>query len=134
MPTEGFTGISYPFRINTQGGVVLSTTSSEDTTHIDESIRQILGTNYLERVMEPEIYSSIEDYLFEPGNEHTQELLKQQIVSDLERLEDRIKVDTSDIEVNLVSEDFGEAVYVNITYLVIKYEAYYTTIVKVGET
>ena len=133
MPSEGFTGISYPFRINSQGGVVLSTTSSDDTTHIDESIRQILGTNYLERVMEPDIYSSIEDYLFEPNSEHNQAMLKQQIVSDLERLEDRIEVSSSDIEIKSVSEDFGEVLYVSITYLVTKYEAYYTTIVKVGE-
>ena len=38
MPTSGFRGISYPFRIGPQGGVVMSTTSATDPTHIVESL------------------------------------------------------------------------------------------------
>ena len=47
MPQSGFTGISYPFRISNRGGVVMSTTSRHDPSHISESIQQIFNTNFL---------------------------------------------------------------------------------------
>lgn len=48
----GFTGISYPFRISSRGGIASSTTSAFDAKHIEEAIRQIVGTMYGERIME----------------------------------------------------------------------------------
>ena len=60
MPRSGFTGISYPFRLNGVGGVAISTTTEDDATHIAESIIQILGTGYLERPMEGDkFYSNV---------------------------------------------------------------------------
>lgn len=133
MPNSGYKGISFPFRITKQGGVATSTTSRNDQSHIEESIIQILGTNFLERVMESEIYSSVQSSLFEPNDESLQQVIKTQIIDSLERLEERIEVDDSGIELEVVTEDSGEYLYATITYLIVKYQTYYSTTVKVGE-
>ena len=133
MPISGYTGISYPFRISSQGGVVTSTTSETDPTHISESIRQILGTRRLERVMESEIYSTVDSLLFEPNNESLQQVLRARIVEDLERLEERIELEEDDIEFFVETEGDNEFLYATITYKIIKYQTHYTAKVKVGE-
>ena len=133
MPQSGFKGISYPFRISNRGGVVMSTTSKNDPTHIAESIQQIFNTNFLERPMEAEIYSSVTSLLFEPNDIALQQVLKSRIVSDLERLEERIECEEDGIEFKVEVEDDVEYLYANITYMIIKYNTYYTSKIKVGE-
>lgn len=133
MPQSGYTGISYPFRISNRGSCVMSTTSKTDPTHIEESIQQILNTNYLERPMESEIYTSATSLLFEPNDITLQEVLKNRIVSDLERLEERIECDEEGIEFEVETEDGVEYLYALITYKIIKYNTYYTSKIKVGE-
>ena len=133
MPQSGFTGISYPFRISNRGGVVMSTTSKHDPTHIAESIRQILSTEYLERPMESDVYSTISSLLFEPNDITLQQILKNRIVSDLERLEERIECDEDGVSFEVEVEDFVETLYINITYNIIRYNTYYTSKIKVGE-
>lgn len=133
MPQSGFKGISYPFRISNRGGVVMSTTSKNDPTHIAESIQQIFNTNFLERPMEAEIYSSVTSLLFEPNDIALQQVLKSRIVSDLERLEERIECDEDSVEFEVEIEDDVEYLYAYITYKIIKYNTYYTSKIKVGE-
>lgn len=133
MPQSGFKGISYPFRISNRGGVVMSTTSKNDPTHIAESIQQIFNTNFLERPMEAEIYSSVTSLLFEPNDIALQQVLKSRIVSDLERLEERIECDEDSVEFEVETEDDVEYLYAYITYKIIKYNTYYTSKIKVGE-
>ena len=133
MPQSGFKGISYPFRISNRGGVVMSTTSKNDPTHIAESIQQIFNTNFLERPMEAEIYSSVTSLLFEPNDVALQQVLKSRIVSDLERLEERIECDEDSVEFEVETEDDVEYLYAYITYKIIKYNTYYTSKIKVGE-
>lgn len=133
MPQSGFTGISYPFRVSNRGGVVMSTTSKNDPTHIAESIQQIFNTNYLERPMEADIYTTITSLLFEPNDFTLQQVLKSRIVSDLERLEKRIVCDEEGIEFEVETEDDMEYLYATITYKIIKYNTYYTSKIKVGE-
>lgn len=133
MPNSGFTGISYPFRIGNQGGVMTSTTSKYDVAHIEESITQILGTNYLERVMEAEIYSQLNINIFEPNNESLQQVIKSQITDCLLRLEKRISLKEDDISFTVETTEKGEILYATITYKVIKYQTYYTSKVKIGE-
>ena len=133
MSSKGFTGLSYPFRITSQGGSAISTTSKDDSSHIDDSIAQILGTYDLERPMEPEIASNLDTALFEPNDETLQELLKNIIAEDLERLEDRISVSEEDIDF-VVEEDNGiEYLYAIITYNVLRYNATFTSQFKLGE-
>ena len=135
MPQSGFTGISYPFRISNRGGVVMSTTSRFDPTHIAESIQQIFNTSYLERPMESDVYTTVTSLLFEPNNVTLQQVLKSRIVNDLERLEERIECDEEGIEFKVEVDDSGtEFLYASITYKVLKYNTYYTSRIKVGET
>lgn len=133
MPQSGFTGISYPFRVSNRGGCVMSTTSRTDPTHIAESIQQIFNTNFLERPMESEIYTSVTSLLFEPNDIALQQVLKTRIVDDLERLEERIECNEDGIEFEVETEDDVEYLYANITYKIIKYNTYYTSKIKVGE-
>ena len=133
MPNSGFTGISYPFRISSQGGVTISTTSLHDVSHINESIQQILGTNHLERVMEAEIYSDVQTSLFEPNDVSLQQVIKSQICEAIRRLEKRVELEENDIQLTVETTQEGEFLFAEITYKVIKYQTYYTTKVKVGE-
>lgn len=134
MPQSGFTGISYPFRISNRGGVVMSTTSRNDPTHIAESIQQIFSTNFLERPMESEVYTSVTSLLFEPNDIALQQVLKSRIVQDLERLEPRVTCTEDDImfEVETDSNNVGH-LFANISYKIIKYNTYYQSKIKVGE-
>lgn len=133
MPQSGFTGISYPFRINNRGGVSMSTTSATDPTHIAESIRQIFNTSFLERPMESEIYTTVTALLFEPNDEALQAVLKSRMVDDLERLEERVECSEDDIEFTIEVEDDVEFLYAYLTYTITKYNTSYTSKVKVGE-
>lgn len=134
MPQSGYTGISYPFRISNRGGVVMTTTSRTDPTHIAESIQQIFITNFLERPMEPDIYTSVTALLFEPNDTALQQVLKSRIVGDLERLETRVRCGEDDIEFEVeVDENGVEYLFASITYKIIKYNTYYTSKIKVGE-
>ena len=134
MPQSGYTGISYPFRVSNRGGCVMSTTSKTDPTHIAESIQQIFNTNRLERPMEAEIYTTISTLLFEPNDLTLQQVLKSQIVEDLERLEKRVECDEEGIEFEVDVENGVEVLYAIITYKIIKYNTYYTSKIRVGET
>lgn len=133
MPQSGFTGISYPFRVNNRGGVSMSTTSATDPTHIAESIRQIFNTSFLERPMESDIYTTVTSLLFEPNDEALQAVLKSRMVDDLERLEERVTCSEDDIEFTIEVEDDVEFLYAYLTYTIIKYNTSYTSKVKVGE-
>lgn len=133
MPSSGFKGISYPFRINNQGGVMMSTTNKLSVPHIEESIQQILSTNFLERVMESDFYSNIQTSLFEPNDESLQQVIKSQIVDAIERLEERVELTENDISFSVVTESDGEYLYATINFKVIKYQTWYTTTVKIGE-
>lgn len=134
MPQSGFTGISYPFRISNRGGVVMSTTSRNDPTHITESIQQIFNTNYLERPMEADVYTTVTSLLFEPNDLTLQQVLKSRIVSDLERLEKRIECDEEGVDFQVEVDDTGsEFLYASITFKIVKYNTYYTSKIKVGE-
>ena len=133
MPQSGFKGISYPFRISNRGGVVMSTTSRNDPSHIAESIQQIFNTNFLERPMEADIYSNITSLLFEPNDISLQQVLKSRIVDDLDRLEKRIECDEDSVGFEVEVEEGIDYLYVYITYKIIKYNTYYTSKIKVGE-
>ena len=133
MPQSGFTGISYPFRINARGGCTMSTTSRNDPTHIAESIQQIFNTNFLERPMEAGIYTSVTSLLFEPDGISLQQVLKNRIVNDIKRLESRVDCSEDDISFEVDEENESNILYVNLTYRIIKYDTYYTSKLKVGE-
>ena len=133
MSLQGYTGLSFPFRISSQGGSVLTTTSKNDTSHIDDSIAQIIGTYDLERPMESDISSGIDVALFEPNDEGIQAILRNLIAEALEKLEDRISVSESDIEFETEQDGESTIVYVIITYTVLKYNTTSTNKFFLGE-
>lgn len=134
MPRSGFTGISYPFRMNGVGGVAISTTSIDDPTHIAESIIQCLSTGYLERPMEGDkFYSNVDKFTFEVTEDYQLELLKNQIVEDIRRLEPRVSVSSSDVVVEKEVDAGGICtLYAYVTFKVLKYETSYTAKIRVG--
>lgn len=134
MPQSGFTGISYPFRINSRGGVSVSTTSATDPTHIVESIRQILLTNFLERPMEADVYTTVSVSLFEQNDESLQQVLKNRIANDIERLEERVECSEDGIEFTVeVADDGTEYLYASVTFTVLRYNTTYNEKIRVGE-
>lgn len=134
MPISlGYKGISFPFRINVQGGVVMTSTSAYSVPHIVESIHQILGTNYLERAMEPDVYSDMIAGLFEPNDKVLQNVMKHRIVNAITRLDDRVSISEDDITFEIERTEEGSVLYANLVFEVDKYETSFTERVKVGE-
>ena len=93
---KNYTGISFPFRVNKQGRVVMSSVDTVSAEHLNESIEQILHTSFGERVMESEIYSDIESSLFHPNDISLQSYLASKVVEALQ-LDERIRVAESDV-------------------------------------
>lgn len=129
MPRSGYKGISFPFRISPQGGVVMTTTDAIEPTHIKEGIQQILETYPFERVMEAEFQANLASTLFEPNDETLQNVVRSRIVEVLNRLEDRIQVEEDAIT---FSTDDG-FLYATIVFKVLKYETWYEETFKIGE-
>lgn len=50
--TKGYKGISFPFRVTSRGGIAVTSTSATDLSHIEEALRQLIGTARGERIME----------------------------------------------------------------------------------
>lgn len=135
MAETGYTGISYPFRIGKNGGVVLSTTSKYDASHIAESIQQIFNTEYLERPMESDVYTTVTSLLFEPNNETLQQVLRTRVVNDIMRLDPRVKIGFDGIQFEVKKDINGvDYLYMYVTFSVVKYStSKYSTQVKIGE-
>ena len=89
---KGFTGISFPFRLNNKGVLKMSSTSYTDSSHIKESIIQILNTEIGERIMEVSFGSSVSASIFEPKDLSSISLIKYEIENTLKELEPRIEV------------------------------------------
>lgn len=124
---QGFTGISFPFRVGVKGGVVMSTTNTNEVPHIVEAMEQILLTRPKERGMEYHFKSDIDTDIFEPNDSSTHTLLAYQVEEALKELEDRIRVNSVEIE----PED--SVIYAIIHYTVLMYDTSYTSKVKVGD-
>lgn len=127
MNENSHTGISFPFRIGVKGGVVLSTSNSNEVTHIVESMQQILRTFKYERTMETHLYSELDTSIFEPNNVSTHTLLKYQIKDALGRLEPRVEV----LSVDIIYEH--STIFAMVNFKVTSYDGEYTSKLKVGD-
>ena len=127
MAERGFTGISFPFRIGVKGGVVTSTTSVTDVQHIIEAMEQILMTRPMERCMEYHFKSDIDNDIFEPNDASSRTLIAYQVEEALRELEDRIRVDSIDVESD------GEVIIAVIHFTVLKYNTVHGANIKVGD-
>lgn len=131
---DGYTGLSFPMRLNNKGGLKMSTTSPTDFSHIEESVNQILNTSIGERIVELYFGSRISTHVFDPTDESSYSLIKHEIVEALEKFEPRVEVTTTDIDLtDTLDEITGKNfLHVTIHYNVIKYNRSGTVEVKIG--
>lgn len=125
--SQGFTGISFPFRVGVKGGIVMSSTSVQGVPHIIEAMKQILLTRPNERGMEYKFKSDIDTDIFEPNDVSTHTLLAYQVEEALKELEDRIEVNSVDITSR------GSEIFATINFKVIAYNTSFVTELKVGD-
>lgn len=120
MPRRIASGISFPFRFGTKGGVagigvVRSGTPDAETAHIRESVYQILATEPGERVMEVEFGCRLRDIIFEHLDLTVVSIIRDRITRALRRWEPRIRVD--DITVHPNEEENSVVVKVMFTVI-----------------
>lgn len=125
----GYTGLSFPFRLNNRGGIAMSTTSVTAPDHINESIAQIILTRLKERPMEMSVGSDCHRAVFMPNDPATHAILRYSIVDALTRLEPRITV----TEDNIAVAEYENVIYVQINYVVNEYGTTYSQILPVGK-
>lgn len=124
---QGYTGISFPFRIGVKGGVVMSSTSVTDVSHIIEAMKQIILTRPMERFMNYNFKCDVDTEIFDPNDLSTQTLISYQVKDALKKLEDRIIV----TDVKVTSED--STIYAEITFKVLSYNTTFSATLKVGD-
>lgn len=113
-------GVSYPFRIGNTGGIAMSGTDINTPTHIEEAIKQILGTEQGDRDME-NFHSNLSHLIFKPDDISLKTLLINQIKESLSELEDRISVNSiTDIE-SRETENGETYLYATINYTILAY-------------
>ena len=90
-PVKAFLGVGWAFppRLNTDRRVSLAAYEQD----IEQAIRIILGTNRGERVMRPDFGAGLIEFVFEPANTATMELLKKRVEESLIDWEPRIDVE-----------------------------------------
>lgn len=72
-------GISFPFRVGNNGGIVMSETTGDTIKHTVEALQQILLTRKLERAMESDIYSDLDTSIFSPNDTSIESLIRYEI-------------------------------------------------------
>lgn len=127
MAERGFTGISFPFRIGVKGGVVTSSTGVTDVQHIIEAMTQILLTRPMERCMEYHFKSDIDYDIFEPNDASCRTLIAYQVKEALRELEDRVEVNSVEVETE------GSTIIAVINFTVLKYNTVHVANIKVGD-
>lgn len=79
-------GWAFPLKIDSQGGIALSSDQNE----IEQAIIIILSTEIGQRVMRPRFGSRLHELVFAPNNEHTAALARRYVEEALRMWEPRI--------------------------------------------
>ena len=103
------TGISFPMRVDSRGGLALSRSNDD----VDEAIRLIVGTAQGERPMRPEFGCGIHDYVLESIDSYTLGRIDYEIRVAVDRWEPRI--DIVDVDFDTSEAELGKLV-IDITY------------------
>ena len=90
---------------------------SVDENAINNSIENILGTSYGERVFNPSFGSILTNVLFETLTEARGEQILDQLIADIERWEDRIAIQKDKCRMELRPND--NSLYLEINYVVL---------------
>ena len=86
-------GLGFPFRFQRRfGGAEVSSATSTEHEHIQESIIQILGTSPGERFMRPEFGSRLKSLVFEANDEVLKGLIRHDVIEAIKRWEKRVIV------------------------------------------
>ena len=86
-------GLKYPFRFQSvSGGTEVSAATSREHEHIRESILQILGTRPVERFMNPEFGSRLNDLVFEQNDEVLKGLIRHYVIDAIKSWEKRVVI------------------------------------------
>jgi hypothetical protein len=86
-------GLKFPFRFQRRsGGAQISSATSREHEHIQESIIQILGTRPGERFMRPEFGSRLKDLVFEANDEVLKGLIRHYVIDAVKRWEKRVVI------------------------------------------
>ena len=133
MAKSGYTGIAYPFRINSQGGLLMSTTTADNPAHIMECVKQLFRTSKGEREMQPEVYADLDTFLFEPNDVTLREIIKSRILDVLRKYEPRVECSSNDIVFSVEDNADGQFLFAEVTLRVRKYETSYTEKFELGE-
>jgi phage baseplate assembly protein W len=95
-----YTGISFPFRLSSKGGVQLSSLSESSVARQNEAILQRILTKRFERTMEFHIYSRLHSVIFDSIDDSDIPYVKY-LVKEAIHLETRITVKDEDITVTI---------------------------------
>lgn len=122
-------GLSFPFQVNSKGGVSLVQQSDTDFTIFDMKLEQLLNTNKGERTMECNVFSELDTFVFEATDASTKTLLEYQIKQAVLAQIPEITV----TNVDMYSNDEEHTLMAVITYKVKAYGTEHTVPVRVGD-
>ena len=98
-PAKAFLGVGWAFppRLESDQRVTLVAYEQD----IEQAIRIILGTNRGERVMRPDFGAGLAEFVFEPANTATMELLRKRVEESLVDWEPRIDLQEVKVTIDL---------------------------------
>jgi phage baseplate assembly protein W len=123
-----FTGISFPFRIGVKGGVVMSSTNTQEVPHIIEGMKQLLLTRPMERVMEYQVKSEISTFVFDPNDASTRALIEYEAQKAIED----VMGDIVDVK-SVTASSTDTSIYVLVVFKAKSYTETYSVNIKVGD-
>lgn len=123
-----FTGISFPFRIGVKGGVVMSSTNTQEVPHIIEGMKQLLLTRPMERVMEYQVKSEISTFIFDPNDASTRALIEYEAQKAIED----VMGDIVDVK-SVTASSTDTSIYVLVVFKAKSYTETYSVNIKVGD-
>ena len=123
-----FTGISFPFRIGVKGGVVMSSTNTQEVPHIIEGMKQLLLTRPMERVMEYQVKSEISTFIFDPNDASTKALIEYEAQKAIED----VMGDIVDVK-SVTASSTDTSIYVLVVFKAKSYTETYSVNIKVGD-
>lgn len=113
-------GLKFPFQFHKRsGGTRISTATSQEHTHIHESILQILGTRPGERFMNPEFGSRLKDLVFEQNDAVLKGFVRHHVIAAIRRWEKRVRVSDVSFDDSAANID-RNVLLVRIAYRVIE--------------
>ena len=87
---------------------------SYDEQAVIRSVRNLLLTNYYERLFQPSLGSNVDAYLFEPSNSITAASLETEIRTTIENYEPRVIID----KIQVISIEDKNALYVELHFFI----------------